>query len=213
MFGKLRWFSRQLAGRAAEELTAPLRSQLRATAEAVEVARALVDRRIGGSEAVGRISEVEQRGKACRQELVAALSSALAPPMDREDLFRFSRSVEDVLDNLEDLVHELHLFALDDEPLLDGLLQGVADGVELLTGAVAVIPDDPSACRRRAADATNNDIRRGYEAALATLLTDDAPVTNRTLRRREVLRRVDVIGLRLEEAADALSDGAVKRSY
>lgn len=213
MFDKLRWFSRQLAGRGSEELTASLRTQLQAAAEAVEVALELVDRTIDGPQAVRRIGEVEQRGNAARDELVEGLSSALAPPMDREDLFRFSRSVEDVLDNLDDLVHELDLFDLGDEPLLERLLRAVADGVDVLERAVAAIPDDPSACRRLAADAKGKSVRRGYEAALAELLSGDAPVTNRILRRREVLRRVDVIGLRLEEAADALSDGAIKRSY
>jgi hypothetical protein len=48
---------------------------------------------------------------------------------------------------------------------------------------------------------------------MARLLADDGPVTAATLRRRELLRRVDVIGLRLGEAANALADGAVKRSH
>jgi hypothetical protein len=32
-----------------------------------------------------------------------------------------------------------------------------------------------------------------------------------TMRERELLRRLDVVGLRLGEAADALADGALKR--
>jgi uncharacterized protein len=48
---------------------------------------------------------------------------------------------------------------------------------------------------------------------MAALLAEGQEVTTEVLRRRELLRRVDVTGLRLAEAADALSDGAVKRSH
>lgn len=37
-------------------------------------------------------------------------------------------------------------------------------------------------------------------------------LTMETLRRRELLRRVDVIGLRANEAVDAILDGIVKRA-
>jgi uncharacterized protein len=90
------------------------------------------------------VVDVEHRGDRARGGFV----HALAPPLDREDLFRVSRSVDDVLDNLRDFARELELFAVSDVAML---------------------------------------------------------------KRRELLRRLDVVGLRLGEAADALADGAVKR--
>ena len=53
-------------------------------------------------------------------------------------------------------------------------------------------------------------VRRLYQLQLAELLS--GPLDNETLKRRELLRRLDVVGLRLGEAADALADGALKRS-
>ena len=54
-------------------------------------------------------------------------------------------------------------------------------------------------------------VRQLYQAALADLFR--AELSTDTLRRRELLRRLDVIGLRLGESADALSDAMLKRSH
>ena len=53
-------------------------------------------------------------------------------------------------------------------------------------------------------------MRRSCDAALAELFGGE--LVTEVLRVREVLRRLDVVGLRVAEAADALSDAAVKRS-
>jgi hypothetical protein len=65
--------------------------------------------------------------------------------------------------------------------------------------------------RRTALGARKNDIRQRYQTAMQAIL--DEPLSTETLKRRELLRRLDVVGLRIREAADALADGAVKRSH
>lgn len=52
-------------------------------------------------------------------------------------------------------------------------------------------------------------MRMQYQQAMARLLAE--PLTSETLRRREVLRRLDIVGLRLSEAADHLATAAIKR--
>jgi uncharacterized protein len=213
VFRRMRTVTRELAGQAGEQLVAHLSGQLTATREAAAVAQQVARAEVASGAAVALATELEHRGDDHRRQLILDLSSALAPPMDREDLFRLSRSVDDVLDNLDDLIRELHLFGLEREPLLDAPLEGVAAGLELLDRAVGSIVDAPEECRVLAVEAKRNHIRPRYQAAMAQLLAGDEPVTTRILRRREVLRRVDVIGLRLGEASDALADGAVKRSH
>ena len=84
-----------------------------------------------------------------------------------------------------------------------------------LTGGCAV-PGGPrpwpaSRPRQRVLCATAaGQVRRLYQQKLAELLNE--PLDNETLKRRELLRRLDVVGLRLGEAADALADGVLKRS-
>jgi uncharacterized protein len=213
MFEPLRRIGRDLTGRGEHVLVGHLLGQLEATSEAVALARSTVAGEVAPQEARRRMSEIEHRGDDERGALVVELSASLAPPIDREDLFRVSRSVDDVLDNLRDLVREMDLYAIGREPLLDAPLAGVAAGVALLRDAVVALVERPGASRLEALQAKKTEIRPRYQQAMAELLAGDEPVTGLVLRRRELLRRVDVVGLRLREAADALADGTVKRSH
>lgn len=213
MFTRLRTAARDLTGRHDQLLIRHLVGQLDATSDGVEVARDVTAGRAQPANARDEMSEIEHRGDEHRRTLIVHLSSALAPPIDREDLFRLSRSVDDVLDNLRDLVREMDLFGIGREPLLDDLLSGVADGINALGQGVRSLLDEPGQSRLDALAAKKNDIRPRYQQALARLLVDDGPVTGQMLKRRELLRRVDVVGLRIGEAADALADGTIKRSH
>ena len=53
-------------------------------------------------------------------------------------------------------------------------------------------------------------VRRRYQVELARIFAE--PLSPETLKRRELLRRLDVVALRLGEAVDALADGELKRS-
>jgi uncharacterized protein len=155
---------------------------------------------------------VEERGDDCRRELITALAVTLSAPVDREDLFRLSRSIDDVLDNLRDMAREFALYGITSEPLLATPLDVVAQGLRALEVAVAQLLEQPDAAGAGAAEAKRADVRAVYQQAMAELLTVPRPVDQELLARRELLRRVDVVGLRLAEAADALADGTVKRS-
>lgn len=213
MLSRLRSIGRDLVGRNDSVLVRYLVGQLDATLDGVRLARAVARGELDRTTARERMVDVEHEGDEHRKDLVQLLARALAPPMDREDLYRLSRSVDDVLDNLRDLVRELDLFGVEREPLLDDPLEGVESGVLSLRDAVSAIGAEPGTSRRHARAARKNEIRPRYQQAMARRLADDGPVTAATLRRRELLRRVDVIGLRLGEAANALADGAVKRSH
>lgn len=212
MWDRLRRFGRDLTGRNDEVLLAALLGQLDAAIEAAEVAHAIAAGELAPGEGCARLDDLETRGDDRRRELIDELARILAPPIDREDLFRFSRSADDVLDNLRDLGREFVLYELASEPLLVEPLAGVRAGVEGLRRAVEALVDDPATSIRATTGSKKNDVRGRYQRAMAELLAGPEPVTGLTLRRRELLRRVDVVGLRLGEAADALSDGAVKRS-
>jgi uncharacterized protein len=136
----------------------------------------------------------------------------LTAPMDREDLFRLSRSIDDILDNLRDLAREFDLYEVAAEPLLTDPLAGIEMGVVGLREAVGSLVDEPDAAGIVAAMAKKNEVRVSYQQSMAALLTSPEPLDRGDLARRELLRRVDVCGLRLGEAADALADGAIKRS-
>lgn len=201
---------RDLSGRSSADMVALLLRQTTASLDGARVARQAAGTADSSATARDHIAVVEHVGDQARAQLVAMLAISLVTPVDREDLFRVSRSIDDVLDNLRDFVRELDLFEMSDESLVP-VIDAIIDGLELLYPAVAAVADGTSdvGARVLATKKSCNDIRRCYQRQLVLLL--DGEVTTSMLRRRELLRRLDVVGLRLGEAVDALADAAVKR--
>lgn len=202
-----------LTGRSHHQLTDLLAAQLDAAIEGVGLASAMSEGTLTPAEARTAMVDVEHRGDTGRAGLVAELAVALTTPIDREDLYRFSRSVDDVLDNLRDLVRETDLYGAEGDPAHLPALAGVAEGLAMLRGAVQGLADRPGEvdAATSAARKSAGQVRRHYQLAMAELLRQE--VGSDTLTRRELLRRLDVVGLRLGESVAALSDAMLKRSH
>jgi uncharacterized protein len=202
---------RKLQRGGAAGLIAILERQLAETLAACRLARSVAEGRADPSEAHDRMAEIEHRGDTLRSELVGKLAGVLVAPIDREDVFRLSRSVDDVLDNLRDFVREWDLYKPEASGEFLGLLDATANGVDDLRQAVRTIADDPRSTGQTAllCKKSANEVRRRYDEALSTLFCCE--LSMEVFKVRELLRRLDVVGLRLNEAADVLSDAAVKR--
>ena len=203
---------RDLRGRSSRRFVELLTGHVDATLEGARLAERAVRGEVSWEAARTEIINVEHRGDALRRELILELSTAIVTPIDREDLFRVSRSIDDVLDNLRDFVRECDLFAIQDGASMLPVVHAIVEAVGELRGAVVVVAVAPRQVGPRAlvAHKAANQVRRSYDAALAELFGGE--LVMEVLKVREVLRRLDVVGLRVAEAAAALSDAAVKRS-
>jgi len=192
-------------------VTAILERQLEETAKACKLARAVAEGSAVPGEAHERMAEIERGGDVLRGELVTRLAGAVVSPLDREDLFRLSRSIDDVLDNLRDFVREWDLYRFAGAASFVGILDAIAAGVDDLRLAVRTIVrgSDDTGQSALASKKSADEVRRLYDAEVAHLFSGE--LTMEVLKSRELLRRLDVVGLRLNEAADVLSDAAVKR--
>ncbi|GGU80418.1 hypothetical protein GCM10010275_13950 [Streptomyces litmocidini] len=209
----LRRVLRDLSGRSYRRTLDLLTSQLDATLKGLDLAADLAAGRVPPTAARAGMGEVEHEGDSRRAALVAELATALTTPIDREDLYRFSRSVDDILDNLRDLVRETDLFGMPGDPADLTTLEAVREGLIALRDAVAHLVDDPRLVQEGALAARKaaGRVRREYQEALAALFREG--LRAETLPRRELLRRQDVIGLRLNTAAADLSDALLKRGH
>lgn len=213
MTARLQRFIHNLTGRSEATLVSFLLAQFDATLCAVDLAKQVAAGEVDAEEGSRRMGRIETDGDNARRDLIDELRRTLVSPMDREDLYRLSRSIDDVLDNLRDLAREFRLYGMANEPLLLNALDNLEAGVRGLYHATQCLLDRPHDAARQAAESKKNDVRRSYQEAMADLLAEARPVDTILLRRRELLRRIDITGLRLAEAADALADGAVKRSH
>lgn len=212
----MRWpglgrFAADLFGHADRRLIAIVDAQIDAAIEGTVVAREVVTGRLPAAEARRQMKTIEHRGDNERARLVTALSSTLTAPIDREDLFRLSRCIDDVLDCVRDFVRESDLYGLGEQPGVTPVLEALIEGLHGLATANQTLLSshtEPSRATRQIERAAGQ-VRRCYQVELAELF--NGPLDIRLLKRRELLRRLDVAGLRLGEAADALADGLVKR--
>lgn len=202
---------RDLSGRSDTDLVGQIGDQLEATHSGAQLALDAVRGKTDTAAARSQMSEVEHRGDEARAKLVALLRHSLASSIDREDLFRLSRSIDDVLDELQDFVRGLDLLGVSDEPVLEPPLAAIADAVLELEEAVVLLARQPKGISRAALSARKNTIRQRYLEALAVALEDEH--RQGVPKLQELLRRLDVVGQRLGEAADVLSDAAMKRWY
>ncbi|MDN5559004.1 MAG: DUF47 family protein [Ruaniaceae bacterium] len=156
------------------------------------------------------IAEIEHEGDDARSELSRVMLSRVVTPLDREDLFRASRSIDDVLNNTRDFVREMTMWRATGGSSCENGLQEAVSSLEKLREAVLLT--DASEARNLCAAARKEagKIRRSYQQGLKDLFAGE--LTMETLKTRDLLRRLDVIGLRLAEAADALLDGFIKRA-
>ena len=189
---------------------AALEAQLTEATAACRLSRSLAEGKVTSADALARITAIEHRGDTMRSELVTRLTGVLVAPIDREDLFRLSRSIDDVVDNLRDFVRQWDLYGPGKAEAFVGLLDAVARAIDDLQSALQAIAEDPKDIKAAMATRrSTNAIRRLYDIELGRLFRGEP--TMEVVQRRELLRRLDIVGLRINEAADRLSDAAIKR--
>ncbi|GLW10823.1 hypothetical protein Misp01_59510 [Microtetraspora sp. NBRC 13810] len=208
---RLRRVTNLMTGRMDNVLTEALTGQLAATREGAALAIAMVAGETGRAEAHERMREIEHLGDTCRARLVAELSGALVTPIDREDLFRLSRSIDDVLDSLRDFVRESYLYRVPGERRFAAMLDQVVEGIEALEETVRDLAAGSSAVGHgsRQAKKAGRTIRRMYQYEIARIF--DGEITAENLKEHELASRLEKVGRAIGEAADAIADGAMKR--
>ncbi|MFI6323279.1 DUF47 domain-containing protein [Nonomuraea sp. NPDC050556] len=211
MMKRLRRIRDLMTGRMDSALTEALLGQLEATKEGAWLAMAMIGGEVGRTGAHEQMRAIEHLGDEERRRLVEELRSALVTPIDREDLFRLSRSIDDVLDSLRDFVRESHLYRVPDQIRFSPLLDQVIVGIDALENAVRDLASRPSAVVQDALEAkkVGGAIRRMYQYEISRIFSGE--LTAEAMKERELVRRLEIVGMAIGEAADAIADGAMKR--
>ncbi len=194
-------------------LSGALTGQVHAALEGAALAQAMVNKKVNPADARSQIAEIEHRGDEQRAELVERLSQTLVAPLDREDLFRLSRSIDDVLDTIRDFVREADLYQIEKRKTYRPFLDDVVGAIESLDEAVDALWSKPHRVPLKALEAKKaaRGISRGYQDEFAKII--DGTVSPQALKHRELIKRLDMVGMRINDAADVLTDGALKRGY
>ncbi|HEX4813779.1 MAG TPA: DUF47 family protein [Nonomuraea sp.] len=200
-----------MTGRMDSAVADALLGQLQATREGAWLAMAMIGGEVGRTGAHEQMRSIEHLGDEERARLVEELKTALVTPIDPEDLFRLSRSIDDVLDSLRDFVRESHLYRVPDQIRFTPMLDQVIVGIDALESAVRDLASSPSVVTADALEAkkAGGAIRRMYQYEISRIFSGE--LTADAMKERELVRRLEIVGVAIGEAADAITDGAMKR--
>jgi len=162
--------------------------------------RSLGDRRVKWVE----LKRVEHEGDGITRQIFDALNSTFITPLDREDIRSIATDLDDILDYLEAVAHDLVLFDLDDSP------EALRQFAEILVHMAAEIStitsllwDLGNEARIREGTVRISDLENQadqlYSAVIADLFRDNGRNPLEILKWKEVYEG-------LEEACDQCKD-------
>lgn len=157
----------------------------------------------------------EKEADAKRRQLVSALNASFITPIDREDIFNLSRTLDDMADYAKSTVEEMGLFGVAPDQYLREMAQAMEEGARLLQDAAKLLPRVP----KQSAAITEhlvrvkkleNYIEKLYRRGLKDLFEKSDVVG--ILKSREIYRHLSNAADRMDNAADILGDIVVKFS-
>ena len=157
-----------------------------------------------------RVEKLEKEADDLRRILIDALNQTFVTPMDREDIFNLSRSIDDMVDYAKSTVEEMMLFEVKTNDFLRKMAEAIASAGGDISAAVRLLEEYPQACSEHLirAKKTENLVEHIYRQALVELFGN--PNVVEILKLREIYRHLSNGADRGDEAADIIGDILVK---
>ncbi len=162
----------------------------------------------------GLVKTKEKEADEYRRILIFELNKTFITPIDREDIFALSRSIDDVLDYAYSTVTEMELLKVKPTSFMVRIASLLYDLANEILLAVDRLQDHPGVASEHAqrAKALENKIEGVYREALAELFSgaEDIKHVMKILKTREVYRHLSNAADRGDEAANVIADIVVK---
>lgn len=165
-------------------------------------------------QATREVRRLEGEADDLRRDLINEINRSFVTPIDREDLFALSRTIDDVLDYGNTTVDEMIILGLKPNPYLQSMVSILREGAEELHQAVLELRKRPKVALEHAlrVKATENRVENAYRQALADLFEAPRDLDHvvEMLKMRELYRHLSNAADRSDEAANILTDIVVK---
>lgn len=162
-----------------------------------------------------RVSELEREADEVRRILIDELNRTFVTPIDREDIFALSLTVDDILDYANTTVEEMTVLEIQPNQYLERMVSLLADAAREIYEGVLRLDKHPNVAGEHAvrAKALENRMERVYREAIADLfhMPKDIEHVVEMLKLREVYRHLSNAADRGDEAANVIGDIVVKR--
>jgi hypothetical protein len=162
-----------------------------------------------------RLTEVEKEADEVRRILIDELNQTFITPIDREDIFALSLTIDDILDYANSTVEEMEMLEINPTQFLERLVSLLSETAIEIHRAVMRLEDHPSVANEHAvrAKALENRMETVYREAISELfhLPRDVDHIVDMLKLREVYRHLSNAADRGDAAANVIGDIVVKR--
>ncbi|MCM2277915.1 MAG: DUF47 family protein [Oligoflexia bacterium] len=161
-----------------------------------------------------RVNRAEKEADEVRRILIDDLNRTFVTPIDREDIFMLSRTVDDILDYAHSTVEEMMELKVEPNEFLISMAQLLLDASKEILLALQRLENHPNVASEHARQAKRieNSIEKAYRKAIAELFSGPAEPREivKMLKLREIYRHVSNAGDRADEAANVITDIVVK---
>lgn len=166
----------------------------------------------GDAEAAAALREAEERGDRAKRELLEALRAAFVTPLEPEDAFALSRSIDRILNAARDIIVEAEVLDCPPDAGIAEMAQLIRAAVDELREAIAGLAGDRDVAVARADAAVG--LERKLDAAYTRGMAGLLGVDDRSLRigLRELYRRCAGIGDVVIESAERVIYAVMKQS-
>jgi uncharacterized protein Yka (UPF0111/DUF47 family) len=161
------------------------------------------------------VQEAEERGDNERRLLIDELNRTFVTPIDREDLFALSRSIDDILDYAYSTVDEMVLFKLQPNDHLTKMAEMMHSAGKEIRLAMQHILAHPQVANEHAVKAKQmeNGVEKVYREATCDLFSGKVTTVEgvlEILKTREVLRHLSNAADRADTTANIICDVIMK---
>lgn len=165
-------------------------------------------------EASQLLTNKEKEADEARRIFIDELNRTFVTPLDREDLFALSRTIDDAIDYAYSTVSEMEILKVKPTTYMQRIATLLRDAAYELLLAVDRLENHPRVATEHAqrAKALENRVEGVYREALADLFSDveDLEHVVIMLKLREVYRHLSNAADRGDEAANVIADIVVK---
>jgi predicted phosphate transport protein (TIGR00153 family) len=162
-----------------------------------------------------KVTMIEKEADEVRRILIDELNRTFITPIDREDIFALSLTIDDVLDYAESTVEEMHLLDIEPNPFIERMVSLLSQAARELHLSVIRLEDHPNVANDHAvrAKALENRVETVYREAIAELfkMPRDIDHVVEMLKLREIYRHLSNAADRGDAAANVVGDIVVKK--
>lgn len=162
-----------------------------------------------------RVGEVEKEADEVRRILIDELNRTFVTPIDREDIFALSLSIDDILDYAYTTIEEMNMLDVEPNVYMERMVSLLTDAAREIYMGVTRLQDHPNVANDHAvrAKALENRMETVYREAIASLFNMPRDVDHvvEMLKLREIYRHLSNAADRGDMAANVIGDIVVKR--